>query len=370
MTQLKPEDLQDLESAILTHVVSRQGRKRCVIKYLFDAVRTRGSNKNPISTQELSEACPGDSSRAGASSAFRTMIKELKQDLTLFYGSSEGQSLPYRMTWDGNGNYLPKFLPNTIKDFVPLFWAPYLGLDKKPRLMYPEPFFVIDHTGTNLRNSAVNTIAEKHKFSYLTANPPLDDGRTYADALETGYSYIPAGIVQGMFFVVNALARHAKNSSLEAEAVMPSLVRPLHSDELILLATPTSIGGIVDTLESGLRMRTTAKGIRIDDDEQFEDKEDEGPHLIKWGLLTREQNRNRTVTVISANHGRTVEAIAQALTNNKQLAELAKQLPKRYPFRSSFQTLFRVRMKKTREGPCIDGTWPAKTFLIEDRDDY
>ena len=105
-------------------------------------------------------------------------------------------------------------------------------------------------------------------------------------------------------------------------------------------------------------MQTTSKGVSIRGAEPLEDTSDtqgDSVQMVKWGVLTRRPHcfKDRTVTLLSARHGRTVEGMAKYLTNPAEIPALAVQL-QRERFPPCFQALFRVQMTKTADGPTID----------------
>jgi hypothetical protein len=342
---------------------------------VFAELRNHPGRKAPITADEVIAECPGPQDAVQKEDkgwgALRTLKTELNKRLATFF-DGEGQSLPYRMTLPGEGSFTPQFSRNNATEFAPLFWRPYLESDRVTRLMYPEPFFVIDKNATTFRNSAVNKLEDKETLAYL-GGPPIGKGKgkiqlgeRYVDTLKAGYSYVPAGIVQAMFHVTNCLLRHANHLELQAEALMPADVRPRSPDELILFATPTSVAGIVKYLEGGLRMQTTSEGVRLAGRNPIPETE-EGEEFVKWGVVTRKRVLNQTITLISAKHGRAVEAISQELTISKRLAALAEMLQTANGFPLEFQALYSVRMKTTPEGPRPDGTKLEEALPIQSR---
>ena len=147
---------------------------------------------------------------------------------------------------------------------------------------------------------------------------------------------------------------------------MPLDVWPRNTDELILFATPTSVTELVKSLEGGLRLQTSSEGARVDGAAPIPEPED-GDEFEKMGVVTRIRHLNQTITLISAKHGRAVEAIARELTTSEKLAALAEMLrtPKGFP--PEFQALYCVRMKRTPQGPRPDKTTLKKAFTITPR---
>jgi hypothetical protein len=125
-------ELNQLETAILEHVIPRKGRKQCVIKFLFAELRRRPKQKT-ISAKEVLEVCkPKKGTKDKGTGALRRVKADLKKRLDSFF-AEKGQSLPYRVTFEGEGNYMPIFLPIKVADFTPLFWGPYLESDHTTR---------------------------------------------------------------------------------------------------------------------------------------------------------------------------------------------------------------------------------------------
>jgi hypothetical protein len=234
--------------------------------------------------------------------------------------------------------------------------------------MYPEPFFLIDKFSTTFRNSAVNRVEDKKSLAYLGGPRRRKDkaAASYVDTLEAGYSYVPAGIVQAMFVITHCLLRKPSHLKLEADPMMPLDVWPRHTDELILFATPTSVTEIVRSVEGGLRFQTSSEGVRVDGAAPIPEPE-EGDEFEKMGVVTRIRHLNQTITLISAKHGRAVEAISRELATSEKLNLLAEMLrtPKGFP--PEFQALYCVRMKRTPQGPRPDKTTLMKAFPISPR---
>lgn len=70
------------------------------------------------------------------------------------------------------------------------------------------------------------------------------------------------------------------------------------------------------------------------------------------------------LTLISAKHGRAVEAISEQLTDSSELAALAEMLEMSNGFPVEFQALYSVVMKRAPEGPRPDKTKLRKAFKI------
>ena len=143
-----PDELQQLESAILTHVVPHDGRKHRIMVHLLSEFKKHPDRRAAMGAEELIKACPGEEGAKNPAGALRRIRTDLKKSLDKFFASAMGQEHRICMKFAGDGNYWPSFVENSIYDYVPLFWARYLT--RKTRLMYPEPFFVIDATSIKL----------------------------------------------------------------------------------------------------------------------------------------------------------------------------------------------------------------------------
>jgi hypothetical protein len=361
------DELRQMLAAILAHAFTdKADRQRCAVKFLFEETIRRGSLRTPIEGAQIDERCPGKADAKDPKAALRRLMSDIKGKLTAFFNNhAEAYKLPYSVSFQGDGNFLLVFermTPRPVQaDFVPVFWKPYFmsPMSVNALILYPEPQFFVDREGTYFRNPSANISTDRHVFSYLQV----------PGTLETSYSFVPAGIVQAMLCIMDKLREYEKDREHfpAGTAIKPSTTTPPEKDNLILLATPTS-SPLTETLEAGMPMQTTRDGVYYDRPEPYGDTsvpQGKSVVMVKWGVVTRKPQGLRTVTVLSAKHGRTVEAMAKFVTAHSQLATLAQKLQRVNAFPERFQALFRVRMVKTPEGPFSDEAHLEKVVIPE-----
>lgn len=277
-------------------------------------------------------------------------MRDLKNALNEFFENETlGMEQRYRVEFVGDGNYLPVLRDRRSEvrpdNLVPRFWQPHKwnmhNEDDRPTLiLFFEPQFFIDAKGTYFRNPGVNTHEEAAQLGF-------------GGELKKSYSFVPSGIVQAMLHVMKALRPDPNHNVYPRTSIIKHATdTPPDHENLVVLATPTS-KKLVATLESGFSMRTSARGVSLNGAEPLEDTAEpigtDSAEMVKWGVLTRRPHRvkDRTVTLLSAKHGRTVEAMAQFLTNPADIPALAIQLQRpRFPQRLSFRTGRRRRRRR------------------------
>lgn len=358
-------ELRQILTALLAHAISpKADRQRCAITFLFEETIRRGKLRTPIQGADIIAHCPGKAEARDPETAARGLIRDIKRKLTAFFNNhEEAYTLPYSVTFEGDGNYSLSFEPMKPRpqtdDLVPIFWQPHFPgrSASKALILIPEPQFFVDEKQTYFRNPSANTLADKGVFDYLTI----------PGTLETSYSFVPAGIVQAMLHLVPTLRYYEREQWTfpAVKSVKPSITMPPEQDNLIVLTTPTSTKALVETLEAGMPMHTTAQGVSYGAN-LYQDTST--PHvksvvMVKWGVLTRKPQRLRTVTLLAAKHGRMVEAMMQFLTLHSQLVALAQKLQRVSGFPECFQALFRARMVKTPEGPFTEETRVEKVII-------
>jgi len=112
----------------------------------------------------------------------------------------------------------------------------------------------------------------------------------------------------------------------------------------------------------------TRAGDRPVDQGGSEYAENDAPLSPKWGVLTRRRHRydDRVVTLLTARHGRTVDAMAQFITSAADMSQLGEKLHKPKLCPDWFQALFRVLMIPSQRGPQIDRTIVDDARIVND----
>ena len=355
-------ELVELRDVLLKHALGPKADRQCdALEYIFGRIIKERENCKYILPKEIAdiptppdEKQPDDPKRAA-----HGLIRDIGLKLDAFYGEGrssgkvphpESRNVKYRVDFIERGNYMLTFRAYIPKqpepDLVPFFWRPHLLPLGVAKILYPEPFFLIDGRETYFRNSDVGTRPDFSALDYLNIpGPPL----------RTGYSYVPSGIVQAMLLLTKALRFYDRQRPdfPAYEAVKPFVSIPPGDKDLILLATPSSTN-LVATVQDGQRMVVDAKGVHYNGEVH---NDTEG---IKWGIVTRTRQSRRTVTMLAAKHGRSVEEMVKVLTVPEPLALLAQRMGRINVFPQTFQVLFRMPVADTGEGPVV------KDAVIED----
>ncbi|HTZ90712.1 MAG TPA: hypothetical protein VMA71_10230 [Alloacidobacterium sp.] len=291
----------------------------------------------------------------------RSLKNRLNADLANFFDYGEGRLQKWRVYFE-HKDYRPHFRSNTPPtqeiDYLAQFWAPHRQSSNPTHILYPEPCFFIDSQRTYLRNPDANRPEDRERFSYLL---------TDWTKLKTTYSYVPSGAVKAMLCIMACFRQW--DQEITPKAFLPHDRVP-DAPNLIVLGTSTSMQAVA-TLERSLPIHTGLKHVTIDGEDPVEDTEyDEQGEMMyrKWGTLTRRWHRfpDRIVTVISAHHGRAVDAIASFLTTPLSLSTLAEYLKSPRTFPASFQALFSVEMEETSTGPHTTYTAVDRALDIRD----
>jgi len=355
--QLTLDDQRELVRIILHHLVRKQSKRRkpmleCMLRHLVPP----GEKPQKLTPRDILLGMKEQPSSQRITN-LRSTKNHLNDDLSVFFEKGEGRRQKWRMCFEPN-NYRPLFRRNTPPpcetDYLAQFWAAHLT-GKPTHILYPEPCFFIDPQNTYLRSVEVNGPDDRQHFSYL-ADRTQPEAYLYYEHLKTSYSYVPSGAVGAMLCVMKCFRDHW-NRHLEAMPFLPFDPVPSASD-LIVLGTSTSMQAVA-TLERHLPIHTGIKSVTIAGEEPVYDTEclDEQKRrvYVKWGTLTRRRDRysGQVCTVLSAHHGRAVEAIASFVTKSQSLLSVAEALHHPQVFTESFQALFSMEMEDTPRGPVV-----------------
>jgi hypothetical protein len=340
---IRPEDRTAIQTLLFEHVATTTAQRK-VLGYLFE------HTEKPASASDIAESEPD--APPNTKDNVRAMVLRLRLDLDAFFKSDDGRKLAIRVVIPHGRGYRLQFQrngPDSARGLVAEFWRQYIGAVEPVLVLYPEPLFFRDQQHTYFRNPAVSHVEEfKKKLSYLKLKGDVTPNN----------AFVPAGIVQGMLFLLETF--HRLDIPYRTSPITPFMTMgDVKHEHLVVLGTP-STNPLIATLEDALPMRTTTGGIECElargRKAMFRDDAREDLTGSKWALLTRKEHilRGSFVTVLAAEHGRTVQALAQFLTREADLASLTEKLDTTMTFPDRFQALFEVHMSRTEAEPHAD----------------
>jgi hypothetical protein len=343
--RIATDDQERLRAGILSHVC-KGAREHALVEFLF--ARLSRNETRVLTAGDVMAACPeGPDSKTGVGS----LKHRLNAKLRVFF--DDHVEFPARVTI-AEGYHL--VFEENKSDLVERFWRPYLGSEQPVRMFYPEPQFFKDDHDTYLRNPTATKPEDGGAFEYLWHSD--------AAKLKPVYSFVPAGVVRAMMLLIECLQHYDVR-------FMSSVVRPMNIDDsgqedLIILGTP-STNHLIATLERRMFAYADQKGIIVAPGTRsqriYPDDNQEDLTGVKWALLTRRTRFGRNTTILSAKHGRTVQALAAFLTNHENLKVLADHLKCDGAFPKEFQVIFKVQMNETGTEPHIDDIGPERALL-------
>jgi hypothetical protein len=300
-----------------------------------------------IAVKDVLELCPGCSSTSGG---VGTLITRLRNQLDAYY-RGPGRRHQWRLQI-GKDGYQPEMIENdgeAASGYLSRFWAPYLHATRPIHVIYPEPLFYIDANETYIRKPSASSV---ENLAPLRCRKPLKEN----------YSFAPAGVVAGMLYLLDVFYR--LRIPFRTRAVRPGMtIGDIEGGEpIVILGTPQTTH-LITSLESPMDARAVNGGIRVRNGKgrplRFDDtSKREELTGTKYALLTRREHNLRLVTILSADHGRTVQGLAGFLTNEKQLATLAAKFSPSDSFPQHLQAVFEVTMIETEAEPDIASIVP------------
>jgi hypothetical protein len=336
-----------LRASILAHVAKTDDQREIVTR-LFDDVPD-GAVPPALSASDVIDRMPKP---RPTKDGIRALVYRLNRNLERFFAkAAAGRAHAHRVKIH---EYRLYFEPNVVEpatNLVEGFWSPYLNSDKPVRILYPEPQFFMDDRFTYLRNPAAATPDRNELFAYLRPEGTLVES----------YSFVPSGVVRALLFLIEAFT----DSGIRfiGSPIRPYMQADHEEDEhIVVLGTPSTTP-LITTLETRMPLQVTTAGISRDGVVTYCDDNEEDLTGVKWPLLTRRAHRftGRLITVISAKHGRTVQALAGFLTRHPDLQVLARHLNVSDAFPREFQTVFEVEMSRAGGEPRIDSIRPVKS---------
>jgi hypothetical protein len=323
-----PKDQAAMRTLLFERVATTTAQ-RAILDYLFQHT---GESVHASDIAESAEVAPDTKDNV------RAKVLRLRRDLDSFFDSDDGRKHAIRVVIPHGRGYRLQFQRNgadPARGLVAEFWRRYIGTIEPVLVLYPEPLFFRDQRHTYFRNPAVARVDEfKKKLSYLKLKGDITPNN----------AFVPAGIVQGMLYLLETF--HRLDIPYRTSPITPFMTMgAVNHENLVVLGTP-STNPLIATLEDALPMRTT-----VGRDDAQEDLTGS-----KWALLTRKEHilRGSFVTVLAAEHGRTVQALAQFLTRDADLSSLTEKLGTTTTFPDRFQALFEVHMSRTEAEPHPD----------------
>ena len=371
-----PKEFLRLRDLIITHMLDSKAKgTRVAIRFVFDEAIRMGKNPERIVPDDIIRDKLGEKAyqalnpdqMAKADQAVRSMMSRLNRDLKSFFEEQppcekERQRVQFEV-----GDYYPRIVPNHRKteqeDYVAAFWRPYFTSSKRTRILYTEAQSFIDSRQTYFLSNEANSPDKKNIFDYLNVPGGLDSIS----------AFISSGTVQALLSIIECLRRYAgqREDFITAATTHPGDIVPDDDENLIILATPAS-AVMVSILEKGMPFRRSGKHVAIENEQPVEDDDIEmlsqdTASMVKWGVLTRRRHRfnDRIVTVLAARNGRTIEAMADCLTDKMDITALAGKFDRTNGFPASHQALFRVELTRTQRGQYIDGVRVQKAVAVE-----
>ena len=361
-SQPTPEEKQALGKLIICHLIKANSKKRRpLVEFLFRELAQPGDKSSRLTPAEV---CQGLGLAATMANIDRVKSQKnhLKADVDEFFSTGAGQNEQWCVYFEDK-DYRPHFRhndrPQKDRDNLAEFWAPHFESTSPTLLLYPEPMFFKDtKSGIYLRHPSANKAIQRDHFRNLTPE--------WAQ-LETTYSFVPSGSVRAMLSLMECFRREW-HEEIEAKPFLPHSLVP-DTPNLLVVGSSTSIHA-VQTLERSLPLHTSAEGITVGDEVYTERRVTEPggqTYYYKWGSVTRRWHHSpsRVVTVISAQYGGTVDAIARFLTERRSFPMLLQTCPTAGALPSWFQVLFSVEMEDSENGPYSTGTFPYKTVDIQ-----
>jgi hypothetical protein len=365
--QPTPQEQQALGQIILKHLIKANSKqRRPVVEFLFRELASEGDKSFPLTPAAVLLGMK-DTVNPDSLSRMRTLKTRLVADCDRFFNYLEGAKEKWCVYFE-SGDYRPHFRANTppskAVDYLAQFWGPHRESIYPTHILYPEPCFFQDDHNTYLRNPDANRLQDHSRFAYLSERERPDE--PYDKTLKTAHSYVPSGTVSALLHLMAYF--RSWGQELAPVPFRPDDTVPDKAN-LIVLGTSTSMQAVA-TLERSLPFYTGLKHIEIVGEQPLKDTEyieHDERMFHKWGTVTRRWFKypDRIVTVISAHHGRAVEAIASFLTNHSSLSTLAELLnnPKALPL--YFQALFSVHMEEKPRGPLPTSTEVKRAVEIK-----
>jgi hypothetical protein len=331
-----------LRTIVLEHAITGPDQRQ-LLAYLFD-------QRNAGVTENLDAWHVGRNAYAQEKDASRTGTDKHRVNerlLKFFDTDAIGKNHPWRVRiGDHYALVVERNRPAAAVDLVKRLWAPYIGSSRLVRVLYPEVLSFKDSEDTYLRNPRATRSEQTRVFSYL---------RLKKNELKPNYSLVQAGVVRAMMVLLEALQPF--DVHFRTGVVRPDMTEYADDEHLIVLGTP-STNPLVATYQSILPAHWTNTGLATPFGKPLADDYEEDFTGEKWALFTRRVHLGRTISILSAKHGRTVEALTTFLTRQNSLQRHAEFLEPKDSFPPEFQTIFKVVMSQIGTEPHIESIDP------------
>jgi hypothetical protein len=324
---------------IIVQFVATGPRERPAVEFVISrSIASNGTLKH-ISEQEILDDCRDGPETEGA---VRSLFTRLRKDLAEFFAQHPvGRKQKHKLVFP-RGTYAPRFEindpPPMPGDLVKSFWSPYYASDKPIRVIYPEVSAAAEHG--------------------------------------TAANVVPSGVVRALISLFDCFQRSPR-VPVTAAPLGPGMPFPEQDEDIIVLGTPATMPH-VSALEASCPIRTGADEVVVKPvdggPEAYSDcarKSDAGGDNVHavWTVLTRKPRRyqGRVMTLLAANNGTAIDAVASFLTRQRELDLLAQKLGMEHSFPDRFQALFEVVMVEGWPEPTVEQILPRRVFDLDNR---
>jgi hypothetical protein len=229
------------------------------------------------------------------------------------------------------------------------FWGPYLAPSQASLLVHTEPLFFREGWQTYVRNLYVNDPGK----GYPQLIERLPELRTRE--LNPSYHYLDAGEVNSMFLFMRFF--HDLGVAVSVRNVRITSWHEMRHSNLVMVGC-TRTNPFMDMLQEETNFIITEDEIcnlkpRKEEQPSYKGEryyDSKLPRHREFALVTRRPGtyqKNSTMTMIAANHGRAIEGATNYLTAAKEVSNLLAILnvdPQQSALPKRFQILLRVEM--------------------------
>ena len=359
LATISKEDQRKLKKAVLREF-SNSPKAAAVLEYLFDLAISLAGPVPYVSESQLIEECPNGPRTEGA---VRSLMSRIRDDLAYFFEEeAEGRKQHWKITIQ-LGDYAPTFEPNqpspksNSKGALTSFWTYYLMSSSPIVIYYTEPQFFRDEFGTYFHNANISSPHAKDFISEL--HLPMRDTRP-----NTGF--VPSGIVQALVQLFEYF--HQSGAPVTACPLHPAMDLPESDHDIIVLATNGTGRSVLARLEASLPHNLLPDNSSPNDllkgrrSRKTKPTNLQSESTINYAVLTRRPHRvkGRSITVLSAQNGRAVEALAWLVTKDIDLRDVSAKFGEYGVFPDYFQIRITVPLLNSEAEPYID------PILVED----
>lgn len=362
-TAIGREDQRKLKRVVVGYF-SNSPRAVAVLSYLFDRSITATDSVPNVSESELITECHEGPRTEGA---VRSLMSRVRDDLSHFFEEeAEGRKqrwkvvIPqrdYALAFDHN-RPIPR---SGSGGLLRAFWTPYVMSSKPIHVLYSEPQFFLDSLHTYLHNVNATTADELELVgqykSVLIGIKPIS-------------GFVAAGVVQALIQIFEFF--QSVGTPVTASPLRPNMEMPETDHDLIVLASAGTARSVIARLQYSLPKPllpdTLAAEPSVNSQSSSRMGAQESPTdgVPNFAVLTRRPHRmlGRSITVISAQHARAVEAVAWLVTKERELQKLAERFPESGVFPDFFQATVAVPILRTEAEPYIEPVCVRDVILL------